>query len=78
MLVASQVNYRIYGKFAWLLLGGSIVLLFYVLATGEVIGGAQRWIKIGKITIMPGEIAKFAVVVFMAQSLSKNQHKLKN
>jgi len=77
MLVASQVNYRIYGKFAWLLLGGSLVLLFYVLATGEVIGGAQRWIKIGKITIMPGEIAKFAVVVFMAQSLSKNQHKLK-
>lgn len=76
MLIASRVNYRIYGRISVVLMIVSLILLVYVLATGKVIGGAQRWISIGPITIMPGEIAKFAAVVFMAQSLSKNYKKL--
>jgi len=76
MLIASQVNYKIYNKVAPLLLMVSFGLLVYVLATGDIIGGSKRWINIGKITIMPGEIAKFAAVVFMASSLSRNYKKL--
>lgn len=55
---------------------GAIFLLIIVLLVGRSGNGAQRWIQIGPITIQPSEIAKMAVVLFLALLMAKNQDKV--
>ena len=56
--------------------GGSVVLLLAVLISGTVFGGANRWIAIGSITIQPSEIAKMALIMFLALFMSKYQKQI--
>ena len=65
--------WRLFGILAY---GASIVLLLAVLVIGTTGGGAQRWIEIGPITIQPSEIAKTAIVMFLALIMSKYEKKI--
>ena len=56
--------------------GGSVILLLAVLISGTVFGGANRWIAIGSITIQPSEIAKMALIMFLALFMSKYQKQI--
>jgi cell division protein FtsW len=79
MFVTSQINYRIYKKLAPLLFIVSIVLLGLVFTPlGVTINYATRWIGVGKITIMPGEIAKVCAIIFTAYFLDRNPSKIKS
>jgi len=49
-----------------------ICMLVLVLATGDVINGAQRWISIGPLSLQPSEFAKPAVVMLLAKVFSKD------
>ena len=49
-----------------------ICMLVLVLATGDVINGAQRWISIGPLSLQPSEFAKPAVVMLLAKAFSKD------
>ena len=49
-----------------------ICMLVLVLATGDVINGAQRWISIGPLSLQPSEFAKPAVVLLLAKIFSKD------
>ena len=49
-----------------------IGMLVLVLATGDVINGAQRWINIGPLSLQPSEFAKPAVVMLLANVFSKD------
>ena len=51
----------------------TVVLLLWVLATGERTGDASRWINIFGLTFQPSEIAKGTVVLTTAQILSAMQ-----
>ena len=51
----------------------TVVLLLWVLATGEKTGDASRWINIFGLTFQPSEIAKGTVVLATAQILSAMQ-----
>jgi len=53
-----------------------IGLLVFVLATGDVINGAQRWISIGPFSLQPSEFAKPAVVMLLARAFSKDTNLL--
>lgn len=78
MIVVAMVPYRIYKKFAPALLVGSLVLLGVVLTpAGTSINGAQRWLYIGPISIMPSEVAKICAIIFTAHSLTNNRNMLK-
>jgi rod shape determining protein RodA len=50
---------------------GNIGLLSFVLLAGHSAYGAQRWIGIGGIAIQPSELAKLALIVTLADMLSK-------
>ena len=52
---------------AWLIYGGSILLLLSVLVVGQEVNGAKRWINIAGIQFQPSEIAKFAQIVLFAR-----------
>ena len=51
----------------------TIILLLWVLATGEKTGDASRWINIFGLTFQPSEIAKGTIVLATAQILSAMQ-----
>ncbi|MBQ6495787.1 MAG: putative lipid II flippase FtsW [Firmicutes bacterium] len=69
MLLGLLFDYHIYCN-KWVAIGALIfcfLLLILVLSPfGQEINGAQRWIAIGPITLMPGEIAKIGLIFFIA------------
>lgn len=72
MVFFSVIDYHQYKKFCKLILAGSLLLLFLVLTPlGVGAGGATRALYFG-VTIMPGEIAKLAVIIFVSAYLSKD------
>jgi len=54
----------------------TIVLLFLTLVIGSSVNGGQRWINLGFISFQPSEIAKIALILFLAKSLTTNRKKL--
>ncbi len=74
MILAKNINYLLYRKLVYVLLGLSLLLLVLLLVPGLGIkvGGAQRWIKFGFISLQPSEAAKLSLAIFMAYSMSKN------
>ena len=76
MGLASRVDYHIFHKLAWPLLGVSLLLLTAVLFMPEY-NGCKRWIVLpGLGTLQPSEIAKFAVVLVFAHIISLNHDRM--
>ena len=74
MYIVSLIHYKFYYRFALPILGISAFLLLVVLTPlGVSVNGAQRWLGFGSFTFQPSEIAKFAIVIFLAKSLPENK-----
>lgn len=70
MIIASNLDYKIYKRFApWIYLV-SLALVFLVLVIGKEINGSKRWIVIKGISFQPSELAKLAMIIFIAAFLS--------
>ncbi len=78
MVVASRIHYRHWLAWAYPSLGVATLLLALVLVPGlgAKAGGATRWLAIGPIHFQPGELAKFAIVLFVARQLVVKQDRL--
>lgn len=76
MYIISRIDYHIFGRFAYLIMGITFVFLVVVLFM-KPLNGAKRWIDLGFTTFQPSEIAKFAVVVLFSLWISKNASKMK-
>ncbi len=63
----SRIPAAFWYRFAWPVYGVSILLLLLVLAVGESVNGARRWINIAGIQFQPSEIAKFAMILLLAR-----------
>lgn len=79
MYVASRIHYENYRKYslhitALILL--SLLLIFSPL--GLELNNSVRWLKLGPITFMPGEFAKFAAIIFSAAFLSAKKNRIKS
>ncbi len=77
MFMASRVSYKTIYKYSLHLIVASIFLLILVPLIGIEVNGAKRWIGYGPLRFQPSEIAKFAIIVFLARSLTVNQEALK-
>ena len=78
MGLASRVDYHIFHKLAWPLLGVSLLLLTAVLFMPEY-NGCKRWLVLpGLGTLQPSEIAKFAVVLVFAHIISLNHDRMQS
>ena len=76
MYAASLVDYHIWHKLAWPLMGLSLLLLVIVLFMPEY-NGCKRWIVLpGLGTLQPSEIAKFAVVLVFSHIISLNHDRM--
>ena len=77
MYAASLVDYHIWHRLAWPLLGVSLVLLVIVLFMPEY-NGCKRWLVLpGLGTLQPSEIAKFSVVLVFSHIISLNHDRMK-
>ncbi len=79
MLGTMRINYQFWRKLAAPILLGCIVLLVLVLipGIGGSAGGASRWIRLPGFNLQPSEIAKIALIMYMAYSLDRKQDKIK-
>lgn len=74
MLAALLIGYHRIGRLSFLMFGGCLVLLFYVildrwlpgLPMVEPIKNARRWIRIGPVQIQPSELMKIVYVLALA------------
>lgn len=75
-----QLGYKRLAPLAYPVLIGTFGLLIAVLIPhiGFSAGGAQRWIRVPGISIQPAEIAKLALVIYLAYSLAKKRDKVKS
>ena len=77
LVFTSLVDYRRWAKFATPMLICSLGLLGLVLVPGlgVTVNGATRWLQIGPVVFQPSEIAKFALIVWVARFLAaRNEH----
>ena len=76
MYAASLIDYHIWHKLAWPIMGLSLLLLVIVLFMPEY-NGCKRWIVLpGLGTLQPSEIAKFAVVLVFSHIISLNHDRM--
>jgi len=80
LFVASQIDYRFYQRLAWPILAVTTALLVPLVLPGtEGIApewnGARRWLDLG-VTVQPSELAKLAVVIWVAAIAVNRQDRL--
>jgi cell division protein FtsW len=63
----SRIPAQFWMRSAWGVYALSILLLLSVLAVGQSVNGAKRWISVAGIQFQPSEIAKFAMIVLFAR-----------
>lgn len=71
MIVVSRIPYHFWERFAVLGYAVSVILILLVLTPlGYEANGARRWLRVG-ISIQPAEIAKLAMILFLASFICK-------
>ena len=73
MTVAGRFDYRRLRPLAGSIVLVSLVLLVAVLAVGQTVNGARRWIGFGPATFQPSELAKLALAIWAAAWLAKRR-----
>lgn len=79
LFFTANLNYKIYSVFAPYIMAGSVVLLALLFTPlGVTRHNATRWIGVGEITVMPGEVAKIAIIIFIAWYLSSDPARIRS
>jgi len=76
ILALTRVDYHKLEKLSPFLLLVSFLLLVAVLFVPAT-RGASRWIKLGPITFQPSELFRYALIFFLAYSLSRRREKIR-
>jgi len=76
MYLGATTDYRRYQRVTFLLLFGSLALLGAVLVVGARVNEARRWFHVGPLSFQPVEVAKLALVVYLAYSLARKRDKV--
>ncbi len=78
MIISSKIDYHLVKKGApifYLLALFSVILVKTPL--GMTINGANRWIKLGPLSVQPAEIVKLALIIFLTGFICKRKDELK-
>ncbi len=79
MFFVMNIRYQVLQRLVYPIIIISFLLLTLVLipGIGTTIGGSTRWFRIGPLSFQPSELAKLALVIFLAYSLSKKEKTIK-
>ena len=73
MWMAIRLDYRRLERFVvpLLIFAGVLLVLVLVSPLGQAINGTRRWIRLGPVSFQPAELAKLALVLYLAAFLAK-------
>ena len=77
MWFGARTDFSFLRRMTYPLLAGSFFLLVAVLFIGSRVGGAMRWFHFGPLSFQPVEIAKLALVTYLAYSLARKREKVR-
>ncbi|NIA23563.1 MAG: FtsW/RodA/SpoVE family cell cycle protein [Proteobacteria bacterium] len=78
MLGLSKVDYRVIRSWVRPIFIIAVLLLGAVLVIGGGLGGVKRWLSLGPINFQPSELAKYALVLFLASAYEKKRDEIDN
>src|SRR5262245_65415654 len=75
LLVALRMDYRRLERWQWPILLAAAALLVLVLVPpfAQPINGTRRWLRLGPVSFQPAELAKLALVVYLAAYLARRR-----
>jgi cell division protein FtsW len=75
LLKFMRLDYRWLKDKAYPILGFSLLLLILVLipGIGVMVGGARRWFRVFGFSFQPSELAKLALIIYLAYSMEKKE-----
>lgn len=77
MIGINMIGYKILRKVARIGYLFAFVLVIAVIFVGVAQGSASRWIYIGPISFQPSELAKLAIIIFLADLIAERARELK-
>ena len=80
LFVSKNLDYHKLHQHTYLIMVTTFLLLLAVMfpEVSKEVGGARRWLTLGGLSFQPSELAKFALVLYIAKSLVKRADKLKD
>ncbi len=80
LVACRHIPLKLISSFTYPILILAIVLLVAVKITGlgYSVNGATRWLRFGALSFQPSEFARFALVIYLAYSMSKKKDDLKD
>jgi cell division protein FtsW len=80
MYITSRIDYKVWQKYAPMLMFIVIALLVAVLVPhfGIKVGNSRRWINVGSLEVQPSEIAKLVLIFYIASWIDKRRNHLKD
>ncbi len=73
LYIGWRLDYRLYQRFVYPLLLGTVLMLIALFALGTRVDGAVRWFRLAGVSFQPSEAAKLSLVIYLAYSLSKKR-----
>lgn len=78
IFIFAKIDYKYYQKYSkWLILL-SVLFLALVFIIGVSVKNVNRWINFGPISFQPSDLAKYTLILFVANLLVKKKFKLAN
>jgi cell division protein FtsW len=80
LVVFSYIPFRLYRTLAYPALAVAIAMLVAVAFSewGVAAGGSARWLQLGPLRFQPSELARLALVTYLAYSMSKKDERLRD
>ena len=75
MYLISCMDYHIFEKYAIAAYLISLALSTLVLFAGNAYNGSRRWLSLGPLSFQPSEVAKLAVILFLARMVGRQKKK---
>ena len=71
LFIVSHLPYHIWERFAVLGYGVSVALVLLIIPFGIEANGAKRWLRVFGVSLQPAEVAKLAMILFLAYLICK-------
>ena len=79
LIACSLLSPPAYRRLAYPLLALTVLILILVIIPGVGVlrGGARRWLMLAGVNFQPAELAKLALVIYLAHSMARKEEKIK-
>ena len=73
--IGCRIDYHYFRKYSRLILlaGLALLLLVFIPGLGRSAGGARRWLNLAGFSFQPSELAKYLLIIYLADLLARHQ-----